>query len=90
MDELNNMHWVYILQSVKDQRYYIGCTNDLDRRIKEHNFGQTKSTRHRRPFVLVYKEESLNRITAYHRELEIKSYKGGNEFKKLISGNNLG
>jgi len=38
------MHIVYILKSKKKNRYYVGCTSNLDRRIDEHNNGKVKST----------------------------------------------
>ena len=49
-------HFVYILKSLKDNRFYIGETADLERRIFEHNEGWVKSTRDRRPLVIVYTE----------------------------------
>jgi putative endonuclease len=54
------MYTVYILQSLKDNRYYIGSTNNLKRRFIEHNRGQTRSTANRKPFKLIYKEEYNN------------------------------
>lgn len=51
------MPFAYIIRSLKDQKYYIGSAIDLDKRLSEHNRGQTKSTRHRRPFTLIWFEE---------------------------------
>lgn len=42
--------YVYILRSIKDKKRYIGSTNNIDRRLKEHNTGLVYSTRYRRPF----------------------------------------
>jgi GIY-YIG catalytic domain. len=39
------MYFVYILQSTKDSKYYIGQIDNLDERIRKHNNGQVKSTR---------------------------------------------
>jgi putative endonuclease len=78
------MAWVYILQSLKDKKYYIGSTGDLTRRLAEHNRGQNKSTKHRKPFKLIYQEEFGEIFDAKNKEKIIKSYKGGNAFKKLI------
>lgn len=75
---------VYILQSKKDGRYYIGCTNNLERRVREHNLGYNTSTKSRLPLELVYTESYASSTQAFLREKEIKSYKGGNSFKKLL------
>ncbi|HPT39999.1 MAG TPA: GIY-YIG nuclease family protein [Candidatus Paceibacterota bacterium] len=47
------MFYVYILKSLKDNDLYIGRTNNIDRRIKEHNNGKVSSTKSRRPFVFL-------------------------------------
>ena len=49
----NNMYYVYFLKSNKDGGIYIGKTNDLKRRISEHNGGYVSSTKSRRPFILL-------------------------------------
>ncbi len=46
--------FVYILQSLKDDKQYVGSTINYKRRLKEHNDGLVKSTKNRRPFVLKY------------------------------------
>ena len=51
------MSYTYVLRSLKDNKLYIGSTNNLTQRLKEHNNGCNKSTRHRRPFTLVYFEK---------------------------------
>jgi predicted GIY-YIG superfamily endonuclease len=48
--------WVYILKSKKDNNLYIGSTNNLRKRFKEHNDGKVFSTKSRIPFELVYYE----------------------------------
>jgi len=67
------MAWLYILQSEKSGRFYIGSTTDLDRRLAEHNSGQTTSMRNRGPWKVVYREQFDDAIAAKARELEIKS-----------------
>jgi putative endonuclease len=79
-------HFVYILQSLKDFKYYIGETADIDNRLKFHNKGLQRSTKNRAPFRLVLFEEFESRNDALRREKEIKSWKGGNKFKQLIEG----
>ncbi|OGK17082.1 hypothetical protein A2690_05005 [Candidatus Roizmanbacteria bacterium RIFCSPHIGHO2_01_FULL_39_12b] len=78
------MFTVYILQNSKSKRYYIGSTNNLDRRIREHNRGQTRSTRVIGIWRLIYQETFITNLEAKKRERVIKSYKGGNAFKKLV------
>jgi len=79
-------HYVYILQSLKDHRYYIGETSDVEARMRFHNSGRQRSTRNRIPFRLVLVEEYPDRETALTRERQIKSWKGGEAFQKFIRG----
>lgn len=76
---------VYILKSIKDGGYYVGISKDVIKRLEEHNNGKTISTKNRRPFILVYKEQFLNYSEARKREIQIKSYKGGNKFRELVN-----
>lgn len=78
------MIFVYIIQSLVDRGYYIGITKDISKRLKKHNLGQVDSTRNRKPFTLIVTEEFSSYSLARLREKEIKSYKGGVMFKKLI------
>ncbi|MFZ5845685.1 MAG: GIY-YIG nuclease family protein, partial [Patescibacteria group bacterium] len=78
------MRTVYILQNIKSGRYYIGSTNDKERRLSEHNRGQTKSTKRKGAWKIIHKEEYVSSVDAKKRERQIKAYKGGNAFKKLI------
>lgn len=79
------MWTTYIIQSLKDYKYYIGSTGNLDQRIAKHNAGATPATRHRRPFKVVYSEQYALKSEAIKREYQIKRYKGGEAFKKLLS-----
>lgn len=47
------MYWVYILKSLKDGKLYIGRTNNIERRLQEHNSGIVPSTKSRTPFILL-------------------------------------
>jgi putative endonuclease len=76
---------VYVLKSLVNNRFYTGSTNDLERRLEEHNRGKSKYTRLTRPFVLVYKEEYHSRVEARRRERFLKTGKG-REFLKTILG----
>jgi putative endonuclease len=50
------MYYVYVIKSLKDGKLYIGQTNNLVKRIKEHNKGLVVSTKNRKPFKLIYYE----------------------------------
>jgi len=52
------MHYVYVLKSSKDGKFYTGCTEDLRKCFKDHNDGKVISTKGRGPFELVYYEAS--------------------------------
>jgi putative endonuclease len=78
------MYLVYILQSNKSKKYYVGHTKDLNVRIERHNKGLVRSTKSSIPWKVVYVEEYSSRIEAYKRELQIKKYKGGEAFKRLF------
>ncbi|MBK6635296.1 MAG: GIY-YIG nuclease family protein [Chitinophagaceae bacterium] len=79
-------HFVYILQSLKDGKYYIGETHDVEARLLFHNSGKQRSTKNRIPFRIVIIEQYENREVALAREKQIKSWKGGNAFKLLVNG----
>jgi len=81
------MYYVYILKSIKHSRYYIGHSQDHIKRLSEHNRGKVRSTKAYIPWVIVYQEEYLTKSEAYKREMQIKSYKSGNAFNKLINKN---
>ncbi|HIQ28556.1 MAG TPA: GIY-YIG nuclease family protein [Sulfurovum sp.] len=67
------MYYLYIVRC-SDNTLYTGITTKLERRIEEHNHSAkgAKYTRTRRPVVLVYSEEYLDRSKASKREYEIK------------------
>jgi len=68
-------YWVYVL-SCSDGSFYVGVTNDLERRINEHNFGlhETSYTYSRRPVVLVRHEEFSDVREAIAREKQLKGW----------------
>lgn len=65
------MSYVYLLKDMKG-RYYIGHTKNLQKRLKAHNAGYVRSTRHRRPFRLLGFEEYETRSEARWREYNLK------------------
>lgn len=66
------MFYFYVLQSKKDNKLYFGSTNDLRRRLLEHNSGKVFSTKSRIPFEVKYYEAYSNENDARKREASIK------------------
>lgn len=66
---------VYVIKSRVDQRLYIGFTQNLSRRLKEHNSGHNTSTKNRSPLDLVYVESYLSKDDALERERKLKGFK---------------
>ncbi|OGU28384.1 MAG: hypothetical protein A2057_09010 [Ignavibacteria bacterium GWA2_35_9] len=77
------MFTVYILISLKDQKRYIGLTENLERRIYEHNSGLVKSTRNRRPLKLIHTENFETKKEAESKEKFYKTGKGRELLKNL-------
>ncbi len=78
------MWHMYVMRNDTNGRFYVGSTSNIDRRIKEHNESKRRSVTHFGKYYLVYKEDFLTRREAFQREKQVKSYKGGNAFKKLL------
>jgi putative endonuclease len=79
---ISNWHYVYVLLSKKDNKFYIGYTQNLKRRIKEHNAKRNFSTKSRLPVSLIYAEACLNKEDAGRRENYLKTTQG-RRFLKL-------
>ena len=78
------MFYVYILQSISSGKYYTGQTEDLTRRLEEHNIGQSRYTNNKDPWKLVYNEECETRTEAIFRERYLKTGAGRDWLKKNI------
>ena len=76
------MFYVYVLRSLRDGGYYIGFTQDLRRRFKEHSAGESFSTKRRAPFELLYYEAYKSEKDARIRESRLKRFKNG--YKELL------
>lgn len=83
------MFFVYILKSDKDNNLYVGVTNDLKRRLQEHNKGQVKSTKYRRPLKCVYHEAYKTKREAMKQEWILKHTPGGGKLKKKLASMGL-
>ena len=75
---------VYILRSDKTHHYYIGSCESVYHRLAVHNAGSVRSTKAGNPWKLIYTEKFSSRSEAVQRERQIKSYKGGVLFKRLL------
>jgi len=78
------MYYTYVLQSLKDEGFYVGFTQDLKLRFEQHKKGQVDSTRGRRPFELIYYEACQNQADAIKREKYLKSYHGKMYLRKRL------
>jgi putative endonuclease len=72
----SHMYTVYILKSSKDKKRYIGFTDNLERRLFEHNSGKVTSTKHLKPLQLIYSEQFDFKIDAMNREKFFKTHSG--------------
>ena len=77
------MYYVYVIKSLVKNYIYVGMTNDIERRVLEHNSEENKSTKAYKPFILIHKEQFETRIEARKREKYLKSGIG-KEFLKSI------
>ncbi|MFA6169209.1 MAG: GIY-YIG nuclease family protein [Candidatus Margulisiibacteriota bacterium] len=81
---VESVYYVYILRSLKNNRYYIGYTTNLLNRLTEHNTGETKGNRYFRPFELVYQEEYKTLTEARDRESFLKEQKSRKFLESLF------
>ena len=78
------MWYTYALKSLKDKNLYTGISENPEDRLDQHNAGMTKSTKNRRPFILIYKEPCGDRKQARKREKYLKSGFGREFLKQLM------
>ncbi len=81
------MHFVYILQSDRNGRFYTGQASDVQVRLKEHNSGRVKATKYMMPWRLVYSEAFNTATEARQREYYLKSQKSRKFLEALIAKN---
>ncbi len=79
------MYFVYVLKSKKDQRLYYGSTDNLERRLGEHNKGRVRSTKSRIPFELEYFEKVDSIIDARKKERYFKTGFGRKYIKNKLA-----
>ena len=83
------MYEVYILQSEKNGRYYIGSTNDIERRLTEHNSGKTKSLQYLRPLKIVFQKAYSSQQLAVQMEQKLKKLKSRKIIEKIIQDQDI-
>ena len=82
---LNKMfYYTYVLRSLKDRKLYVGWTNKLEYRIREHSSGKVESTKDRRPLKLLYYEACLIKRKEIEREKVLKTGFGRAYLKRRI------
>ena len=77
--------FVYVLESLIDGSYYIGVTNNLNKRLSYHNEGKSNYTSKKMPWRLKYTEEYKNISEALRRERQLKGWKSHRAINKLIN-----
>ena len=81
------MYYVYVIQSERDKRYYIGYASNLEKRLNSHNVGLQRWTRNKGPWKLVYSESFINKRDAIIRERELKNKKSHNAIENIVHSN---
>ena len=77
-------YFVYAIKSKIDGRLYVGFSKDVEKRVKEHNSGTTRSTKGYRPWGLVFTQECNTRTEARKLEKYYKSGIGKEKLKSLV------
>lgn len=81
----DNMFYVYVLKSLRNNKRYIGFTGKLpEERLVDHNNGSNKFTSLNKPWILLYSEEYLNKKEALQREKFLKSGQGRKILTELL------
>ncbi|HLW30988.1 MAG TPA: GIY-YIG nuclease family protein [Aequorivita sp.] len=79
------MYFLYILYSIHLDRYYVGSTEDISMRLKEHLWSHKGFTSKAKDWELKYSESFESKIEAMARERQIKKWKSRRLIEKLIS-----
>jgi putative endonuclease len=79
------MYYAYVVKSSHKEYYYKGHCHDLDKRIREHNLGMTRSLRPYIPVELIYSEQFETEQQAIEREKYFKSAAGRRFLKTKLA-----
>ena len=77
-------YYVYILQSIKKNNLYVGYTENLRKRLQEHNRGLNFSTKSHRPWQLIHYEAYRNKKDVERREKYLKTNQGARLLKRML------
>jgi putative endonuclease len=77
-------YYIYVLQSLKNRSLYIGYTEDLRKRIKQHNDGDSEYTKKYMPWELIHYAAYLNEKDAKRREDYLKTNQGSRLLKRML------
>ena len=77
-------HYVYVLQSIKNQNLYVGYTKDLKERLERHNQGFNVSTKPYRPWKLIHYEAYRDKDDTKRREKYLKTSQGSRLLKRML------
>ncbi len=78
------LYYVYVLQSVRFKKLYIGFTSNITNRLKEHNNGLSQATKPYIPYDLIFYETFINKRDAKNREKYLKTGWGLRSLKKTL------
>ena len=84
-ENLKNMFFIYIILSLSHSTRYIGSTDNIEKRLKEHNRGRVRYTKGRRPWQLIYSERFVTLSLARKREIYLKSGQGRKFIDNILS-----
>jgi len=76
--------YVYAIKSLNNNYVYIGLTSNLEKRLKEHNRGKTKSNNSYRPFKLIFSKTFSSRTDPRNAERKLKQGSGREFLKRLL------
>jgi len=87
---MEEFYYTYVLKSLKDNKFYVGYTQNIKLRFEQHNKGLVQSTKDRRRLSLIYYEACVDQKDALHREKYLKTYYGKmflhNRLKSYLMG----
>ena len=79
---MDKTYYVYVLRSMMDATLYVGMSEDVVKRLDEHNRGKSQFTKAHQPWELIYSELVGTRELARKREKYYKSTAGKNYLRK--------